>query len=258
MFESRFRSCAVFLITTLITGLLLLTNPATAQTVHLYAFKALGASWIASDVTWVEVEKQWLVDATIRVTKPLESGLTGPQILSAFCEEMLHQRPQIPDDAIERTTIFRVNLNVLGQSGEPIWPFGVPVPVSDGKCPVTDESKTYFPTYPGRLAGWQLTDGGIQKIEDDYRFQLTFAPDKAADANSQPFDPVAACEATRVDPSVHAMQSQFEKLARVQNIDVQTDIIAIFVKFPVEPGSNTGAFAGSYFDISSGACIAHK
>lgn len=120
---------------------------------------------------------------------------------------------------------------------------------------MNDGTKNYFPTYPGRLAGWRFFHIGIQQMEGTSRIQWNFEQDEDAGVERGDFDFFAACEAARVDPSVQAMQKQFEQIARDRNIELQPGVIALFVKYPVEPEKNYGAFAGNFFDISSGACV---
>lgn len=223
-----------------------------------HRFEALGYVWTASDLNWVQIEKQWLVVTNINIVQTIDRTFSTKKMHQAFCSEILEEKVGAPNKNVTRDDIFRVSFNVIGQDGRLAWALPVPIPVVDGECQVTDGSKPYFPTYPGRLVGWRLVDAGIQKSEGNNRIQLTFEPDDGASKNSESFDFAAACEATLVDPSVHAMQSQFEQLAQAQNIEVQTDIVAIFVKIPVQPGTNQGIFAGNFFDTSSGRCIAYK
>lgn len=233
-------------------------NPVAANAADEHKFDALGYAWSAGDLNWIKIENQWLVATNINIVQTIDRTFSTAEMHEAFCTEILKEKVGAPDRNITRKDIFRVSVNVIKQNGRPVWPLPIPIPVSDGECQITDGSKPYYPTYPGRLNGWRLTDAGIQKSEGNNRIQLTFEPDEGVSANSGSFDFAAACEATRVDPSVRAMQSQFEQLAQAQNIELQSDIIAIFVKFPVEPGKNYGAFAGNFFDISSGACVEHK
>ncbi len=240
----------------LIAASMLVGSPINAQTVTLYGFDALGGTWLASDIAWAEIDNQWLAAASIRMAKSPNRGLTAPEMLSAFCDQMLEIRPEAPNKNIDRDDMFRVDLKILGPDNQPLWPRAVPIPVSDGACRVNDGSENYFPTYPGRLEGYRFFHIGVQTIENEsHRMQIMFQPDESAGIEPAQFDPELACNATLADPLLADLRKLVEQQAETRKIELQRDKVVVVLAIKPEPGTNFGVFAGNAFDTSSGECV---
>lgn len=234
---------------------------ATAQTVTLYKFDALGGTWLANNVTWTEIEGEWLVTTVVSAARKPDQNLTVPQVLIASCEEILHRTPLAPVTGINRTNIFRVDLNIIAGNNRPAYGGAVPIPVTDGKCVITNE--VHSPTYPGKLKGWHLINVSVQTVgvgtqnsADRFnRMQMLFERNEKVKTEPAPFDFNLACEAIRIDPTVRAYQKLIEQQAQAQDIEFRPNNIAVMLKHPVEPGRNYGVMAGNVYDTSSGACV---
>ena len=112
---------------------------ASAQASNPHKFDALGGSWLATDITWVEIDREWLVKTVIRAAREPDQTLTVPQVLIASCEEILHSTPNSPNSGVTRTNIFRVDLNIIAANNRPAYRVTVPIPVDNGKCIITNE-----------------------------------------------------------------------------------------------------------------------
>jgi hypothetical protein len=258
MFKLNLRGVSSLSYAALIVALMFIASPSKAQTLDVYHFNAFGGSWAATEIVWVKIEKKWLVSATILNTKQTNRGLKAPEMFAKFCEQISSRIPYAPTREIDTINIFRVDLNLIGPNGAPIAALPVPIPVSNGKCQVNDGSKDYSPIYPGRLTGWQFIQLDIQKSEDWNRIQWTFEQIEGVEVEKGSFDFAAACEAARLDPSVQNFQKKIEERAKLDGVELQTNIVSVILRLPPEPGENLGLFFGYTYDTSTGTCVEVK
>lgn len=246
--RSRWRApiCAAFITMAAVAH----TPTANANTEHY--FVALDGTWRASNIVWSEIESEWLVAATIEIAQPADIGLTAAQMFSAFCGEIVRARPAAPNTTIDGNKIFRVDINIFAPNGRPITSVPAPISVAQGKCQVESGEQTFLPTYPGKLQGWHLSNGNVQKNGETYRRIILFEPSQGADLKVADFDMALACTATLNDPTVQTLQNTLEQ--RLQNTTVEPNIVVIYAK---ESGTQ-GVFAQAVFDTSDGTCVELK
>tara|TARA_R110002110_G_scaffold85816_4_gene223791 strand:+ start:126781 stop:127521 length:741 start_codon:yes stop_codon:yes gene_type:complete len=212
-------------------------------------FVTLDGTWRASNIVWSEIESEWLVATTIEVASPLDRGLTAPQMFDAFCKEIVRARPDAPNATIGDQDIFRVDINILTPNGQPISAAPAPITVTQGKCQIAEGEQSLLPTYPGRLQGWHLANGNVQQNGETYRRSILFESSRGSNVKVTDFDMAVACTATLNDPTVQALQNNFEQ--GLQNVEMEPNIVMIFAK----ERATQGVFARATFDTSDGTCV---
>jgi hypothetical protein len=240
------RICAAFIV----AAAALHAPTANAEPDHY--FVALDGTWKATDVVWSEIETEWLVATTIEVVYAPNRGLTAPEMFEAFCGEIVRARLAAPSTTTSGNEIFRVDINILDPNGRPISPVPTPITVKAGKCQVESGAQNFLTTYPGKLQGWYLANGNVQKYGDTFRRIILFESAQGSDAKVADFDMELACTATLNDPTIQKQQNDFEK--RIKDATIEPNIVVIFAK----ERATQGVFANATFDTSDGTCVALK
>lgn len=228
-------------------------NASIAKADEEYIFPAFGTVWRAYNINWVEIEKRWLIGATIDVVRPSNRGLTAPQMLAAFCKQLVQMRPNFPGKASREQKIFRVDLNVIATNKRPVWPTPVPVRVRADECQVKEGSQQFFIKYPGSLDGWRFHSAIIQKAGEIYRRQYTFEPDEGANVKIREFDFDLACRATLNDPTIKKIQASVERQHADKAIEPAT--VVIVAKQATKRGFKQGMFFGYVYKTVGGRCV---
>lgn len=226
----------------------------TATGADIHVFSALGAKWVALDTRWGKIENQWIASTKIDLAEPSNRGFTGPEMFAAFCAEILESKPGAPDNTIDATNIFRVDMDILlGPNNQPIHPFPAPIRVEGGKCQVKEGKQVLSPTYVGRLANWRFYGLNIQNDGDTHRLIYTFEPRDGVDADLGDFDFKVACTAMLNDPTIVALKEKF--VLQNRSITVTPNTMLVIAK---EARAQRGLFVGAFFSTIGGKCVEQK
>lgn len=222
--------------------------------------QSIAGQWSLHDLEWKQFDGAWRITTTFVPSRISKFTASHRDLLHSFCGAVLTNLPSKPSSEIARGDVFRVDLNVVlntGASSEmsQVYSKYMPVPVRDGACLVPKENKfTLFPTYPNELVGWRLEKVNFQKDDGVTVPEVVFFWTDPGKARDEGFDYLLACKAAMADPYVIG---SFEELSRIKPDYSLSDASQIRVSARHRYGNkflNVSKGGAVVFDLVDGEC----
>ncbi|MGC3936248.1 hypothetical protein ACOTTU_00430 [Roseobacter sp. EG26] len=223
---------------------------------------AIGGKWAAHDLDWHETDGAWRVRAVLYPKRVSFEGATATALLRSFCGALVTALPGKPT-TISRHEIYRTDLNVYLEErddpdAEALFPSLIPVPVREGTCIADGEGQIYYPTYPGPLVEWQVTDAGVVEVDEKTHFNVIFENGEAFEPELAEFPFQRACQAVLEDSLVTT--AVLPKKLRPKVPAKGEGTLFVTARLSKQIGSKWFGFATHRsnrlgFMVSSGACV---